>query len=176
MGIPETAYFKGGNDALDVLIKGIAPLDQNPVSGECGVLSILNAFRSLHPKYRGTNYEDMKPLEEMYSAILRRISDPKQFLREGSNSIRTLIEEAIRYARIHHGIKFSFTEHVNCAKVESPHAKLVWIVGLEDHWSVILYISKAYVRFYDSYAPERLVMEAPEDVDIGRMYAIQLVD
>ena len=154
----------------------LLPIQQNPLSGECGILAVVNAMRWLYPRHMKT----LKACEGLYCALISGMSgsDLMRIAKEGSLGVNTRIYSARAYMKSALGENtehklFDKPEHLAAAM--PPSKDNVWVVGLWDHWSVVVYTDATHAVFYDSYYPDQLKREKWEDFDIEKIYNIQAV-
>lgn len=161
------------------------PIMQNPLSGECGVMAVVNAFRVLLPDIYGSaiEYEALMPCEHLYNAVIAAIPTRslKPFIREGSDDIRGLVSAGYMHTRAKYNASIRIQRWKKNQIQKAPMAKIrrcAWIVGLQDHWTVICHEHENGVfEFYDSYAPDQLRKRGVKDVmqEIEKLYTIEVV-
>lgn len=156
-----------------VAVPSRSPIHQNPLSGECGIMSIVNSYRLLHPKvFGGSDYESLKACEHLYCHLIaaapRHVgSSLKTLVMDGTNQLSALAIESTKYVWKTHAL--DFRSHKTSLRknrteaVKPPTSHRAWVVGLEDHWSVVWSFSGRVARFYDSYSPEPLTWMDDEE-------------
>lgn len=127
------------------------PITQNPLSGECGLIAVVNAMRWLFPEVFSNRTERDIAL---YQHLLRASPSDGHIastLHNGIERIKIDLINGVEFVFGNWGQFAFFTEHHYPYQAEKPPSEnVLWVVSYKSHFAVVAHLTSTAAILVDS--------------------------